>query len=288
MTETQRRTCEAFARLTALTMENTRLLMALQQQVEELRRSQQLIIASDEHLRREIAELLHGRVQTRLLMAWHRIGQCEALWTADPHQARALLAQARDEIDQVREHEVRWVSHLLHPAIIRVGLLPALRSLASSFQEHFSAAIEVDPSVAQLDYPAENRLPEPLRLLAYRVVEEALNNVYRHAGASRVEINVGAAAGPCLQIVVRDDGRGFEPAAVKPGLSLTNIAARVAQAGGSWHLASAIGAGTTLTAVFPFDVRSPDERPAVKAGPPRLKRAEALLTLPKPSRRSRP
>src|SRR5205085_397214 len=64
MSEAQQRSCEAFAREAALTLENAHLSETLRQQVEELQRSRRLITAAEERQRREIAELLHGRVQT--------------------------------------------------------------------------------------------------------------------------------------------------------------------------------------------------------------------------------
>lgn len=218
----------------------------------ELQRSRRMLTEREENLRREIAEMLHGRVQTRLLMAGHRIGQAERVWDADPCAARALVAAARGDIETVREEDVRQASHLLHPSIIRVGLVPAVRSLAGRFEDHFRVAIEADPRLVALDDSVDNRIPEPVRLAAYRVLEEALGNVYAHAGASRAEIYLGLSPERRLHLRVRDDGRGVDTARLRPGLGLCSIAARVGELGGGWEIAGRPGRGTTLSVWIPL------------------------------------
>ena len=101
---------------------------------EELNRSRFRMASAEEGLRKEIAEMLHGKVQTSLLVAWHRLGECEGLLEKDPSEAKALLQEIREELDRIREREVREASHSLHPSVIRVGLLPAVRTLLESFE----------------------------------------------------------------------------------------------------------------------------------------------------------
>lgn len=250
--ETQQRAAEALARQASLALENAHLVVAVRDQFEELRRSRLQIIAADERLRREIAELLHGRVQTRLLVAWYKLGECESLLDTEPDKARTLLAQVREEIDEIREQEVRQASHLLHPSIIGVGLVPAIRSLSGRFEGYFPISVKVDPHLADLDGPVQNRIPEPLRLTAYRVVEEALTNVYRHAMANAVAVSLAVDDQRRLAIVVEDSGRGFNTARIKPGLGLSSIAGRVDQAGGTWQISSTLGRGTRLAVLLPL------------------------------------
>ncbi|MBI3970162.1 MAG: hypothetical protein HY332_02635 [Chloroflexi bacterium] len=251
----QERACVAFTRQVALTLENAHLAAALQRQVAALQWSQRLLTQADERLRRQVAELLHGRVQSRLLLAWHRLGQAEALVDVDPAQARALVAAVREELEQIQDQEVRVASHLLHPQIIRVGLGPAVRSLAGRFQTHFRVDVAIDPHLAALDDPAHNRLPEPLRLAAYRAVEEALGNSVRHARARAVVVSLaldGDGSDRRLAVRVRDDGRGCAPERVQVGLGLSSVAGRVEQLGGTRQLTSAPGQGTTLTVRLPL------------------------------------
>src|SRR5262249_35849738 len=107
----------AYTRQAVLAEENARLLGILRAQIEELERSRRLIAAAEERLRRQIAELLHSRVQNRLLLAWYRLEDCRAL--LEDHPAGALLDEVSRQLYQLREHDVREVSHLLHPSIIQ-------------------------------------------------------------------------------------------------------------------------------------------------------------------------
>jgi CheY-like chemotaxis protein len=241
----------AYTRQALLAAENARLLGVLRQQLQELERSRRLIATADERLRQEIAELLHSRVQNRLLLAWYRLEECREIMADQPARARSLLEEASQQLDQVREHDVRQVSHLLHPSIIQVGLVPAVERLADDFLPQFRVELEVDGALARLDDPEDNRLPEPVRLAAYRVLEEALGNAARHARANRVDIALGV-RDEQLAIRVRDDGQGFDPRDVRVGLGLSCIAARVGCVAGTWRMTSAIGQGTTLEALLPL------------------------------------
>jgi signal transduction histidine kinase len=252
-------TASVFADQAALAQANAELLETVRAQIGELRRSRSRITAAEERLRREIGEMLHSRVQSRLLVAWHRLGEGIKLVQEQPAQAAALLAEVRDDLDQIREREIRRASHQLHPAVIRVGLAPALRSLGNTFEERFSVDVRVDPAVLALDDPADNQIEEALRLTAYRAVEEALGNVAKHADARQVVVSLALDGPSTLRVTVQDDGRGFDPSRRVDGLGLIGIATRIEAAGGEWGVASAPGAGTTVTLRLPLAWPSPED-----------------------------
>jgi signal transduction histidine kinase len=241
----------SYAHQALLAAENARLLDVLREHVDELERSRRLIAAAEERLRRQIAELLHSRVQNHLLLAWYRLEDCRAL--LEDHPAGALVDDVSRQLHQVREHDIREVSHLLHPSIIQVGLVPAVERLTEDFLPQFQIDLVVADSVARLDDPEDNHLPEAVRLAAYRVVEEALGNAARHAGASRVDVSLDIRH-ERLAITVRDDGRGFDASSVQAGLGLSSISARVGSFGGSWGVTSTPGHGTVLEAFLPVEV----------------------------------
>jgi signal transduction histidine kinase len=230
---------------------NTELLGQLEGQVAELARSRRLITAGEERVRRDIAELLHSRVQNRLLMAWYRAEDCQLALATDPAQAAQILAELRDQLDAIREQDVRELSHRLHPSIIRTGLAPALERLTDDFTGRLEIELHVDDAVAALDEPAHNQIPDAVRLSAYRAVEEALGNIARHAEARHAELRLALADGQ-LEVTVRDDGRGFDPRQVQAGLGLGTISAHVGRVGGTWTIGSAPGAGTTLRVLLPL------------------------------------
>jgi CheY-like chemotaxis protein len=241
----------AYARQALLAEENARLLGVLREQVDELERSRRLIAMGEERLRQHVAELLHSRVQNRLLLAWYRLEDCRELLDDQPARAHALLAELSQQIQQIRERDVREVSHLLHPSIIQVGLVPALERLSEDFVPQFRVDLSVDEGVARLDDPEANRLPEPVRLAAYRLLEEAFGNTARHARAVVVTVSLEI-RDQQLVVRVQDDGHGFDTAVVRAGLGLSSIAARVGSVGGRWRISSSLGHGTALEAWLPL------------------------------------
>jgi signal transduction histidine kinase len=237
---------ESFVEQAALTLENAYLLA-------ESRQSRQITTAGEERLRREIAELLHSQVQSKLLVVWHRLGDVLRMIESEPQRAAILLTELRVELDRIREDEVREASHLLHPSIIRVGLIAAVRSLARRFEDYYRLSLDLNPRVIAMDDPLQNEIPEPARLIAYRVIEEALSNAFRHGHARLVELTLAVHDGNRLEIVVRDDGTGFDPATMQRGLGITSIADRIEQVDGEWTITGRPGEGTVLRAEFRFE-----------------------------------
>ena len=217
----------------------------------ELERSRRFSIAAEERTCRRISEMLHGRVQTRLLMAQFRLAEAEAVFAHNPVRAMDLVRRAR-------EHEVRQASHLLHPYAVSVRLTTAIQMLAKRFHEWFTVDIHADPSVEDMDKALANKLPVPMRLIAYRAVEEALSNAYRHSDAHRVTISMAVRNGTHLEVTVSDNGSGFDITQMTPGLGLHSIASRVGQCGGAWNIVSAPGLGATLTVTLPLSTAAYD------------------------------
>jgi signal transduction histidine kinase len=246
---------EAFACQVSLTLENATLLESLSDQVEELREARHMVSASHENVRREIAETLHGPVQTQLLVADFGLRQAIGMMDVDPGQAKAAIEIVRGRLDHLREREIREVSQSHHPSVIKLGLGPAVRSLADRYRPALDVRTAID---ARLDGAASRagvELPMDVRLVAYRMVEEALTNASRHGHARTARVAANLDAQGALVLEVADDGQGFEPATLTPGLGLQMIAMQVLEADGSWSIVSAPGEGSKLTVTLPL--RSP-------------------------------
>lgn len=243
---------EAFTKQAALTIENKILLESLRVQMEELREVRRMVSAANEAARREIAETLHGPVQTQLLVADFTLSQAAALVDGAPGEAKQAIADARSRIDEVREHEIREVSHLLHPSVIKLGLAPAIRSLAARFQPTMNVRLDIAPELDGVGSKSEVELDVDMRLVVYRVVEEAFANARKHGHASSVEATVCLSGVSDLLVVVRDDGEGLPDGKLLDGLGLRMIAMKVQDAGGAWSLSSHEDRGAVLTAVLPL------------------------------------
>jgi signal transduction histidine kinase len=122
--------------------------------------------------------------------------------------------------------------------------VPALERLATTWCEHAGMDVDLEARLG------DERLPAEVETTLYRIVQEALTNVAKHAGATRVSILLTRRTGG-VAAVVEDDGRGFEPGETN-GLGLVGMRERVALAGGRLRLETAPGSGTTLVAEVPL------------------------------------
>lgn len=242
---------EAFAKQAALTLENVRLSSVLHERADELRASRERIAAAEERTRREIAELLHGHVQTRLLVATHRLRECRPLFGTDPDAAEAAIRALAMELDRIREEDVRQASRQLHPSAIVVGLVAALRQLAEGLGPRLDVRVEASDAVTALDDARRNLVREPVRLGVYRFVEEALANVARHAATEGATVRLDVDGSGCLRATVADRGRGFDLTTVRAGVGLRSMRDRIERLGGTLLVESS-PAGTTLTATLPL------------------------------------
>ncbi len=203
----------------------------------------QRLLEMQEGERRSLARELHDQLgQTltaiRLTLQSARRGRKDRV-----AEAIALLDQA---IEQVRTLALE----LRPPSLDLLGLPAALRAYVE--REARRAGLEVHLEIGSF----ERRLPPEVETACFRVVQEALTNVVRHARARRVDVEL-AVEGRRVQIVVRDDGKGFDVQAARAraaegaSLGLLGIEERVSLAGGRVDIESAPGRGATIRARFP-------------------------------------
>ncbi|NLS14376.1 histidine kinase [Vibrio sp. SM6] len=143
-------------------------------------------------------------------------------------------------------NEVRHLSHQLRPsALDDIGLEAALATLLSDFRSH--SGIEVESYLEMQGY----RLKSEVTTTLYRVTQEALNNIEKHAKARCVVVNLQRLQN-IFQLMIRDDGIGFDPhnRAMKQGIGLRNMQERVEFIGGEFELVSEPGLGTEITVML--------------------------------------
>ncbi|GEM44680.1 GAF domain-containing sensor histidine kinase [Deinococcus cellulosilyticus] len=240
-------TARAFASQVAFGIHNAELRKQQEEAMKALQDSRELLSLAEERTRRMISEHLHSRVQSRLLVAWYQLGQVQAL---DATQQQTL-EEVRAALDHIREHEVRLISHQLHPEALQIGLIAALQVLADRLQPVVRVQIRADSALIRLEDGVEEGLAADRRLVAFRVIEEALGNTIRHGQAREALLSLRLGEGH-LDLEVQDNGVGFDPATrSNDGLGLRWIQARVEQVGGQWGIESHKGGPTRLWARIP-------------------------------------
>lgn len=203
---------------------------------------------------KQIAYALHDGVTQVLATSHMRLAE---LAGQTPESAHPAIADVRGLLDQI-EDRVRGLARDLRPTILDdLGLVPALRFLADSASKRWGLSINV---AAFLD----RRLPAMVETVLYRVTQEALTNVGRHACASQAQVWVTEKDGKVC-CAVRDDGIGFDAVAVAGnglrGLGLAGMEERVAQLDGTIHIAADQGRGTEIVVEIP--VERVDARPGI-------------------------
>ena len=154
-----------------------------------LRRSRQRLIAAHERVRRDIAAQLHDDVQEKLLVLR---GHLQELLKeiGSPSQATRLFCNVIERLDRKIEQQVGILGRQLYPSILGEGLVPAFQSFREQFEAALDIEIEFDEELVKQEQADRNLLPEQVVLATYRIAEEALTNVVKHAKASKVRVRL--------------------------------------------------------------------------------------------------
>ena len=208
----------------------------------DLRRQAAELASSEE--RSHLARELHDSVTQALFSMTLLSRSIELLLQKDPEQVPAKLASLR-ELQREALAEMRALIFELRPGNIEEnGLIQALRTHSAALSGRIGLPVVVEADLAV-------RPPIDVEEGLYRIAQEALHNVVKHAGAHQVRVEVGRVPdGVRLRVV--DDGRGFDPAAVPDGhLGLAGMQARAERLGGRMSVTSARDQGTTIDVVVP-------------------------------------
>ncbi len=238
----------AIADQTAVAVENARLLAEVQQKAH---------LEERQHLARE----LHDSVTQELFSIGLNVRTIEVLLAQEGVRTPRLLEKMADvrRLTKGALAEMRALIFELRPgALEEEGLVEALRKHAAAVQGRESLKVEV--VAGPLEVP---RLQPVAEEALYRITQEAVHNVVKHARASHVEVVIKAEDHQ-LALCVTDDGRGFEVTAVPAGhMGLGSMRQRVAALHGEYTVESAPGAGTSVTVRLPLaDWRLPVAAPA--------------------------
>jgi signal transduction histidine kinase len=232
--------------------------VALAQSVrsDRLRSSMAAAEAERRHWARELHdETLQGLGGLQVLLS-------SALRRGDPERREQAMREAVEHIAREIENLRAIITELRPAALDELGLETAIDALLDRHREQSGFQIE-----GELSLPGpQARLHPELESAVYRLVQEALTNAAKHAGANTVRVSVGESDGQ-LRLEVQDDGAGFDPKAINRGFGLAGMRERVSLAGGTLEIDSS-ERGTLLRASLPARARG--ERPL---GEPRSERA---------------
>lgn len=247
--EDDQRLLETVAAQIAVAIQNARLLDEIRLQRDRLAKLSRQLVQAHETESRALGRELHdqfGQMLTALKL------MLELMPQLPPEQAQKRQAQAEEIVQDLLNRVSRLSLELRPPMLDDLGLLPALISLINRYQEQTGLEVAFEHSgVEGVRFNAE------IETTAYRLVQEALTNIARHAHAARVWLVVRAREGK-LQIEISDDGQGFDPkAALARHRGLSGMRERAALVGGTFRVESAPGRGTKKQIELPLEEIAP-------------------------------
>jgi len=234
------------------------MLTRLSSRTGQLRAVSERAINAQEEERVRIARSLHDDTAQTISILIIHLERIEKLIPTDEGELLRMVTEAHWVATQLLEN-LRKVIWDLRPSILDdLGLIPAIRWYARN--NLASAGIEVDVGSGN----EALRLPNHLETMLFRILQETVSNILRHANASRVSINLSPEAGQVI-LEVKDDGRGFDvqetgkEAVTRKQLGLLGIQERVSLAGGQVKIESTPGRGTTVRVRVPLHIEDSED-----------------------------
>jgi two-component system NarL family sensor kinase len=197
--------------------------------------------------RARLARDLHDTLAQGLTAIALQLETADALFERQPETARQMVQQALAQVQANLADTRRSLHNLRLPALDATALPEALGRLLRDYGMRWNLHVEqaMQPDLA---------LPAPVEEALFRIAQEVLANIVRHAGASRISLSLHS-DGAAVTMQLSDDGRGFDSANVPPDrYGLLGINERVHRLHGTWQLESAPGAGTNLAVTLPLEL----------------------------------
>lgn len=231
-------------KLTELQLELAASNEELEWQARQVQESRSRLMDTHESAKRAMAEELHGGVQTRLLANWIKLQEIQERLSG--HDAEEL-GTVINELDEIRENDIRLLSHRLHPNVINLGVGAGLRSLREHYEGMVDIGLDISEKISEMEMGGVSKIPENVCLAIYRITEMALGNVIKHARAEHCSVSLMLEDENDLHLIITDDGVGFPPdARVPSGLGITMMNDYADSLGGVLEITSLPGQGTKI------------------------------------------
>lgn len=204
----------------------------------------QRVVQSQEEERARLSRDLHDGISQELMFVRLQVETgLEQLTDNHPAPAQTAFARAAEQLNRIMG-EVRRISHGLRPGMLDdLGLSVAMKHLAEEFGKDAGIAVQVTVD-GEVD-----KLPAAANTALFRIAQEAMTNIRRHAQAKRVDIGLRA-SGTTVELTIADDGCGFDVESLQKsarrGIGLRNMHERAEAVGGTLDIMSAPGAGTRI------------------------------------------
>lgn len=215
---------------------------------EELRALADRLLVVQEDERRRISRELHDDINQRLAMLAVEVETLEQRVSSSPEQTGRALRAIQDRVVELSD-DVRHLAYQFHPSVLDdLGLPVALQRLVDDVAAHSGIKAIFTPRMVP------EALPQEVATCLYRVAQESLANVVKHAGAAHVEVEL-AGEGDYLTLSVKDDGRGFNAERMRESrtsLGLVSMHERVHMVNGACRITSQPGQGTQVTVSVPL------------------------------------
>ena len=225
--------------------------LELGQRAEKLRErwAQQLSEAAAQQERNRLARELHDSIKQQLFSINVSAATVQARWENDTPGARTALEDVRRGAHEAMAEMEALLQHLRPVPLETVGLIEALRKQCEALQYRTGAQVITEFG----ELPVNERLPLGAQEAIFRIAQESLANIARHARARQVQVRLYIdAEDETLWLKIEDDGHGFNVTNASGGMGLANIRERVEEIGGRLHIESAQGAGTSLVVRVPL------------------------------------
>ncbi|HEX2729126.1 MAG TPA: sensor histidine kinase, partial [Rubrobacteraceae bacterium] len=212
----------------------------------DLQRSRERLVTAREEERRRLRRDLHDGLGPQLAAQTLKVGSARSLYPRDPAAAEALMIELETDMEAALTDVRRLVYDLRPPALDELGLAGAIREAAAQYEGPESArSLRISVDVPE----RVPHLPAAVEVAVYRITQEALTNVVRHADAGSCLVRISLAG--ALELEITDDGIGM-PADHPAGVGLASMRERAIELGGTCEILPAPNGGTRVLARLPL------------------------------------
>ncbi len=218
------------------------------------RYEQQIREAAGREERHRLARELHDSIKQQIFVVQTAAAAAQARFDGDKEGTKQALATVRSAAREAMGEMEAMLEQLQAAPLENTGLVEALKKQCEALGFRTGAEVRFMPG----ELPPNESLPPGAQQAFYRIAQEALANVSRHARATRVDVAL-TCIGSYLLLRIEDDGAGFDANAAPRGMGLRNMRARAEEFDGSLEIISHPGGGTTVELRLPFDVAESGE-----------------------------